>query len=88
MKNLLFSLALMLMTTFAFANTNEIMPIDNQMDIHSIMNETDADKAATCKVTVNVGNMTITITVTCECTTKEACDKANSVASLPWAPQG
>lgn len=77
----------MLMTTFAFANTNEIKPIDNQISLYSALNETDADKAATCKVSVQVGDVTITITVTCDCTTKQACDKAYAVASLPWAGQ-
>lgn len=75
----------MLMTTFAFANSNEIKPIYNQMSVHSVMNETDADKAATCNVTIVVGTVTMSITVTCECTTKQACDKAYAIASLPWA---
>lgn len=75
----------MLMTTFAFANTNEVKPITNQINIHSVMNETDFDKTATCKVSVQVGDVTISITITCECTTKQACDKAYAVASLPWA---
>lgn len=77
----------MLMTTFAFANTNEIKPIDNQMSLYSALNDTDADKAATCKVTVKVGDVSISITVTCDCTTKQACDLAYAAASAPWAGQ-
>lgn len=81
---MLFSLALMLMTSFTFANTNEIKPVINQMSVPPLATGIEADKAVTCKVTVEVGGSIVSITITCECTTIQACNAAYTIATLPW----
>lgn len=86
MKNMFFSLACMLIGSFALANNNEIKPTNNSGISKELVwikkFKNDTDKKNSCTVTVKTGTRDVTITVTCECTTSSACNQAYAIATI------
>ncbi len=74
MKNLIFSLAFMLIGSFAFAS--------NSVEDSAELELEEMEVAATCTVTLEFGKSKTVITITCDCTQTEACDRAYKVARL------
>ena len=86
MKNVFFSLAFMLIGSFAFANTNEVKPATNvvakEVFVKSENTKSEDDKKNSCTVNVHTSTRDVTITITCECTTGQACNQAYAIASI------
>ena len=87
MKNVIFSLAFMLIGTFAFANKNEVKPATNQIAkevfVKSENTKSENDKKNTCTVHITTPKgYDVTITISCDCTQQDACNAAYRVASL------
>lgn len=87
MKNLCFSLALMLIGSFAFANTKEVKPATNvvvkEVFVKSENTKSEDDKKNSCTVRITTPKgYNVTITIECECTQQEACNTAFHFASL------
>lgn len=82
MKNLVLSLAFMLIGTFAFASSGDVN-MENSLNSFTekieVIDNVPNIVETSCTVTASYEGNEISITSTCECTQTEACDKAYAI---------